>query len=101
MQETVYRVIEVLCGVVSATPILRQAQDDESGAAAPAVEAGERALAGDAGGGDPRAERDRVDGAGGASGVGGAGAGGLDERRAAHPVAAAGGAGRCVAGARV
>ena len=55
MQETVYRVIEVLCAVVA-----RDADRDESGAGAPAVDAGERPVAGDAGSGDPRAECDGV-----------------------------------------
>ena len=94
MQETVYRVIGVLCAVVAG-----DADRDESGAGAPAVDAGERAVAGDAGGGDPRAERDGVVGAGGASGLGRAGAGDWTSAGLLEAVAPARRAGRRVAGA--
>src|SRR3954454_3322539 len=64
---------------------------DEPGAAAPAVDAGERAAAGVAWGGHPRAERLRPVRPGDPAGLGGAGAGRLDERR---PPRAVGGAAR-------
>ena len=71
----------------------------ESGPAAPAVDAGERAVAGDAGSGDPRLECVRPLGAGGAAGVGGAGAGRLDEYAVARALAGAGHAGGALAAA--
>ena len=39
MQEVVYRVLTLVSALVVDVPILRQAQDDESGAAAPVVDA--------------------------------------------------------------
>ena len=94
MQETVYRVIGVLCGVVAGTPIgtnlglvhllwmlVSGRLLETRGAVIPGLSC------------------DGAVGAGGASGVGGAGAGGLEQRRAAGTVAAARRAGGPVAGA--
>src|SRR4051794_12961625 len=69
-----------------------RADRDQSGPAAPAVDAGERAAAGVARGRHPRAERLRPVRAGDPAGLGGAGAGRLDRRR---PPRSVGGAARC------
>ncbi|CAA9242487.1 MAG: hypothetical protein AVDCRST_MAG77-1620, partial [uncultured Chloroflexi bacterium] len=62
---------------------------DEPGAAAPVVDAGERAAARVARGAVPRLERVRLARPGGAPGVGGPGAGRLDERGVAAPLGGA------------
>ena len=79
MQEAVYRVLTLVSALVVDVPILRQAQDDESGAAAPVLDAGVWETAGVAGSDLSRVECDRAVGGGGAAGVGGAGARELDE----------------------
>src|SRR5438876_3308626 len=80
-------------------PAGERADRDEPGPAASAVDAAERALAGEPRGGDPGAERAGAGAGSGAAGVGGAGAGALDERRGAGELAGGGGGGRPLAGA--
>src|SRR5688572_21273093 len=90
MQETVYRVGGLVCALVVEVPILRQAQDDESGAGASVLDAGVREAPADARSDHPRVERGWAVRSGGASGVGGAGARELDESSTGDGVGAGG-----------
>ena len=90
LQEGVYRVLTLVRALVVEVPILRQAQDDEPGAAAPVLDGAVREAAARPRGALRRVECDGAIGRRGAAGVGGPGAWELDESSVGEPVGTSG-----------
>src|SRR4051812_37422243 len=100
MQAAVYRVLTLVSALVVDVPILRQAQDDEPGPAAPVLDAAVREAVAVAWGAVPGLGRGRAVRRCGAASMGGAGAWELDEPAAGEAVGGGGRGRRVLAAAR-